>query len=96
MKRQREQTFYPKPNVTQIQNSIHFGKEINKKKIFGSKKFRNILKNFFFLNFLDPKIFWVSNIFFLLISIPKCIELNSGLGFQFFEHLSFEFEYFVG
>ncbi len=49
------------------------------KNFMGFKNLRKIQKKFFkkFQNYQDPTIFGVSKIFFLLISAPKRIELNS-------------------
>ncbi len=71
----------PKPNETQIQNlilNILVKKKKKKKKVYGTKNFETS-KKIFFLFFLYFK-FLNQNFFFLLIYIPKCIELNSESG----------------
>ncbi len=60
-------------------NSKHFGKKKQKKKkVYGTKNFETS-KKFFFLFFLYFK-FLNQKFFFLLIYIPKFIELNPESG----------------
>jgi len=75
--------FEPKTKIKTEFNSIHFGIEINKRLKFltpmGEKYWKIFLSFKKVRNFEKQTFFGVKNCKCLLISIPKCIELNSEL-----------------